>query len=64
MEYFQLCQGDNSLSELYFYISSYEGIGKELFTSVFGKFDAFYIKEEEIKNLSDFDFDKIKENNF
>ena len=63
-EYFQLCQGDNSLSELYFYISSYEGIGKELFTSVFGKFDAFYIKEEEIKNLSDFDFDKIKENNF
>ena len=64
-EYFQLCQGENSLSELYFYtfLNSLE-YTKELFTSVFGIFDSFYIKEKEIKNLTDFDFDKIKENNF
>ena len=61
-EFFQLCQGQNALNELYFYvfISEY----KELFSSVFGTFDSYFIKEKEIKNLSDFDFDKIKEPNF
>ena len=64
-EYFQLCQGNNSLNELYFWITAnIVDDGEDLFTSVFGHFDSFYIKEEEIKNLSDFDFDKIKENNF
>ena len=64
-EFFQLCQGENTLNELCFYTTAdYFGQGKELFTPVFGSFDSYYIKEEKIKVLQDFDFDIIKESNF
>ena len=64
-EYFQLCQGENTLNELYFYTSiNVVGYSEELFTSVFGDFESYYINEEDIKTLSDFDFNKIKEKNF
>ena len=38
-EYFQLCQGNNKLKELYFYTSLVDsGYSRELFTSVFEEF--------------------------
>lgn len=65
VEFFQLCQGENALNELYFYTQiNVVDYGEELFTPVFGSFDYYYIKEEEIKVLQDFDFDKIEEINF
>ena len=64
-EFFQLCQGENTLNELYFFTQvNSRDIGNELFTPVFGSFDSYFIKEEDIKVLQDFDFDKIKESNF
>ena len=58
-EFFNLCQDEKSLNELYFYVN-YE----ELFLPVFGSFDSYFIIEESIKYLSDLDFGKIKEPNF
>ena len=56
LQYFQLCQGNESLKELYFYLS-YKILGKIiLFTPVFGSYDTFFIQEKEIKALSDFNF--------
>ena len=66
-EFFQLCQGENTSNELYFYIEKDNSaiiMEKQIFLPVFGSFDSYYIIEENIKNLSDFDFDKIKEPNF
>ena len=64
-EFFQLCQGENSLNELYFYVDIDQSEDKEeLFLPVFGTFNSYYIIEEYIKNLSDFDFDKIIQPNF
>ena len=60
-EYFQMCQGESTLKEIYFYIGKAE---YEIFTPVFGKYNAYFIKEEEIKSLSDLDFNKIAETNF
>ncbi len=60
-EYFSLCQEGNPNTELYYYKSSL--LLNELFTPVFGNFDAFFIKREDIKTLSDFDFKKINETN-
>ena len=60
-EYFQICQGESTLKELYFYINK---PNNEIFTAVFGKYDAYFIQESEIKSLSDFDFNKIAETNF
>ena len=58
-EYLSLCQGEEPKTELYYYKSRI--ILNELFTPVFGNFDSFYIKESNIKTLSDFDFRKINE---
>ena len=58
-EFFNLCQDEKSLNELYFYVNELE-----LFLSVFGSFDSYFIIEENIKYLSDLDFGKIKEPNF
>ena len=66
-EFFQLCQEENASNELYFYIEKDNSLilrQKQIFLPVFGSFDSYYIIEENIKNLSDFDFDKIKEPNF
>ena len=57
-EYLDLCQGEEPKKELYYYKSSYL---TELFTPVFGNFDLFFINNNEIKTLSDFDFNKVKE---
>ena len=62
IEYFQLCQGQDTLNELYFYLST--RLGNNLFTEVFGTFDSFYMKEKEIKKISDLNFDNINETNF
>ena len=68
-EYFQLCQGDNSPKELYFYISKKEYIDAslyhvtEIFSSVFGKYNSYFINERNIKNISDLNFDNIDEYN-
>ena len=64
-EYLQLCQGDESKDELYYYINNnniYDGI--EVFEPIFGNIQSYFIEENDIKTLSDFDFDKIKETNF
>ena len=64
-EFFQLCQGENTLNELYFYITVNSfNENEDLFKPVFGSLDVYYIKEEEIKTLSDFNFDIIEDNNF
>ena len=64
-EFFQLCQGENTLNELYFYVQIKDlKLIEELFLPVFGSFDSYYIIEEDIYNLTDFDFDKIKTPNF
>ena len=60
-EYFQMCQEESTLKEIYFYIGNAE---YEIFTSVFGQYNAYFIKEKEIKSLSDLDFNKITETNF
>ena len=64
-EFFQLCQGENPTNEIYFYVAEIGLIfGRELFLPVFGSFDSYFINERDINNLSDFDFEKIKEPNF
>ena len=58
-EFFQLCQGENPSNELYFFIESKNSdIYPDLFLPIFGSFDSYFIKEEDIHNLSDFDFEK------
>ena len=65
LEYFQLCQGENSIKELFFYTSiNSVDYNEELFSSVFGTLDSYYIIENTIKNLSDFNFNEIKNPNF
>ena len=65
VEFFQMCQGENTTNELYFYLED-KGLSSErqLFLPVFGSFQGYYIKEEDAQQLSDIDFDKIKEPNF
>ena len=60
-QYFQLFQGEDTQKELYFYINDEIQV---LFTPVFGNYDSFFINENDINSLLDFDFDKIKESNF
>ena len=43
-EYFQLCQGNDTLDELYFYRKNYD-----IFQPVFGSFDSYFIKKTDIK---------------
>ena len=58
-EFFQLCQGENPSSELYFYVEEeFIHIRNELFLPVFGSFYSYYIIEEDIHNLLEFDFEK------
>jgi hypothetical protein len=57
-EYLDLCQGEEPKKELYLYKSYYL---TELFIPVFGNFDLFFINNDEIKTLSNFDFSKINE---
>jgi len=64
-EYLQLCQDDEPKNELYYYINNnniYDGM--EVFEPIFGEIQSYFIEEKDIKSLSDFDFDKIKETNF
>lgn len=65
-EFFQLCQGENTEKELYFYNykDSISINSDYLFTSVFGDFNTFFKRENEINNISDFNFDTIGTNNF
>ena len=65
-EFFQLCQGENTEKELYFYNykDSISVNNDYLFTSIFGNFNTFFKKENEINNISDFNFDNIVTNNF
>ena len=63
-QYFQLCQGNNSYNELYFHINNEIYFEKgsehpEAFNSIFGNYDSFFINEDNIKTISDFDFNKI-----
>ena len=64
-EFFQMCQGENPTNELYFYLEDKSLFSeRQLFLPVFGSFQGYYIKEEDAQQLSDIDFDKIKEPNF
>ena len=54
-EYHDLCQGEEPKTELYYYKSRNT---IELFTPVFGSFDLFFIDQDNIKTLSNFDFSK------
>ena len=58
-DYIDLCQGEEPKTELYYYKSSDSFI--ELFTPVIGNFDSYFINEDKIKTLSDFDFSKNSE---
>ena len=62
-EYFQLCQGKDSPKELYFYNFNDYKLKYSSFSSVFGNFNIYFIKEGNIKKLSDLDFDKTEANN-
>jgi uncharacterized protein YrzB (UPF0473 family) len=63
-EFFQLCQGENPSNELYFFIAENYNIKPELFLPIFGSFDSYFIKEEDIHNLSDLDFENKTPNCF
>jgi hypothetical protein len=62
IEYFQMCQGNDSPNELYFYINT--NAKREIFAPIFGKYESYFIRESEIKTLSDLDFSKISKPNF
>ena len=64
--YFQMCQGD-SPKELYFYnieAQNFKDYYYYCFFSAFGNYSTYFNKENDIKNISDLDFDKIAENYF
>lgn len=62
-QYFQMCQGSNTPKELYFYVNS--GIEeKKIFTPIFGSYDSYFINEEKIKVLSDFNFNDKRKTTF
>ena len=61
-EYFQLCQGESTHKELYLYIEKEHK--DSIITPVFGNYDSYFINENEIKTLTDLDFNKINETNF
>ena len=63
-EYFQLCQGENTLTEIYFYLDGFNSVYNEVFIPVFGKFKSSFINIDEIQDLSDFIFYENKENFF
>ena len=66
-EYFQMCQGENSPNDLYFYIP-YNGWHADeiydIFSSIYGNFTTYFIYDYNIKRLSDLNFDNIEENNY
>ena len=67
-QYLQICQGNNSPKELYFYVNNDKKENRynyiDIFIPVLGNYDSFFINEKEIKTLSDFNFNNIKESNF
>ena len=54
-EFFHLCQGNDTLNELYFYVNY------DIFYSVFGNFDSIFINSKDIKYLENLDFDKLEQ---
>ena len=69
VEYYQLCEGDDTPNELYFYYSVYEKysnyiLKQDLFIPVFGNFESYFIEEDEIRDISDLDFEKLGKNKF
>ena len=65
-EYLSLCQGEEPKTEFYYYMKyRYLSYSKllEFFTPVFGNFDLLFIKEQDIKTLSDFDFNNPNKTN-
>ena len=56
-DYIYLCQGEEPKTEFYYYKNNDL---LEYFTSVFGTFDSYFINKNEIKTISDFDFNKLK----
>ena len=58
-EYFQLCQGDNTLDEIYFYLDDYD-----IFQPIFGTFDSYFIEEKNVINSSSLDFDNKELKNY
>ena len=63
-EYFQLCQGENTLKELYYYLDNEWDYYDEFFIPIFGNFNSSFINVDEIQDLSDFNFIEIKDNFF
>jgi len=63
MDYYQLCQGENTPKELYFYYKP-ETTNMNLFVPILGSFESYFIEENIIKNISDLNFNKIKAINF
>ena len=65
-EYFQLCQGENTQNELYFYIYKDSLVINidYLFTSVFGDYNSYFILENKINNITRLNFDNIDSSNF
>ena len=60
-QYLQLSQN----KEFYFYVNNYDIIDYiDVFLPIFGKYETFFIKEEDIETLSDFDFDKKNESDY
>ena len=54
-EFFQLCQGNDTLNELHIFVEN-----DDIFYSVFGTFDSIFINSKDIKNLANLDFDKLE----
>jgi len=63
-EYISLCQGEDPKTEFYYY-KEYQFYSNvlEFFTPVFGNFDSFFIKHQDINTLSDFDFSNPNKTN-
>ena len=51
-DYYQLCQGKDTLDEIYFFLENYN-----IFQPVFGSFYSYFIRFSNIKTSSDLDFD-------
>ena len=62
-QYYQFYEGDESKSEFYFYLN-YNSKYLELFYTIYGDYIGNFIREEDIKSLSDLNFDKFNETNF
>ena len=62
-KYLQMCQGENTLKELYLYLNNQEKNRLEIFTSVFGNFTSSFFRKNETNELEDLSINGTTENN-